>query len=239
MKNLKQDLELLYEFQKYDIRIYNLREKINKISLEIEDKKRALELKNRRTGLSARKENFINLNSLRNEKETLLDSKEKKINKCLKELNIVKSNDIYKALSSEIEKAKEYKNVLENEILELMEKIDREYAVIKTNENELKEIEQKIENEMCEIKSFTKKLEKEINEIEKEREEQKLKVNKTILSQYERLRDGGRNEKAIYVIDGESCGGCGILLRPQLINQVQKYHELVFCDNCSRILLKK
>ncbi|GMO64384.1 MAG: C4-type zinc ribbon domain-containing protein [Endomicrobiia bacterium] len=238
MKNLKQDLELLYELQECDVKIYNLREKINKIPFEIEKKKKTLELENKKISLKIKNENFIRLNSLKNEKEALLDSKEKKINKYLAELNIVKSNDTYRILLSEIEKTKKYKNILEDEILELMEKIDKEYIIVKTNENELKEIEQKIKNEIYEIKSFTKRLEKEINEIEKEREEQKLKVNKTILSQYERLRDDGRNEKMICIIDGESCGGCGMLLRPQLINQLQKYRDLVFCDNCSRILLK-
>ena len=238
MENLKQDLELLYELQKYDVKIYNLREKINKIHLEIEKKNKALELEDKKIKLKIRKENFIRLNSLKNEKETLLGSKEKKINKYLMELNIVKSNDTYKTLLSEIEKTKEYKNILEDEILELMEEIDKEYIVVKTNENELKEIEQKIKNEIYEFKSFMERLEKKINEIEKKREKQKLKVNKTMLSQYERLLDDGRNEKVICIIDDESCGGCGILLRPQLINQVQKYRELVFCDNCSRILLK-
>lgn len=238
MENLKQDLELLYELQKYDVKIYNLREKINKIHLEIEKKNKALELEDKKIKLKIRKENFIRLNSLKNEKETLLGSKEKKINKYLMELNIVKSNDTYKTLLSEIEKTKEYKSILEDEILELMEEIDKEYIVVKTNENELKEIEQKIKNEIYEFKSFMERLEKKINEIEKKREKQKLKVNKTMLSQYERLLDDGRNEKVICIIDGESCGGCGILLRPQLINQVQKYRELVFCDNCSRILLK-
>jgi len=238
MENLKQELELLYELQKYDVKIYNLKKKINKVPLEIEEIKRVLELENKKTDLDVKKENFNRLNSLKNEKEALLNSKEKKINKYLAELNIVKSNDTYRILLSEIEKVKEYKNVLEDEVLELIEKIDKEYIVIKNNENKLKEIEQKIKYEIYEIRSFEKKLEKEINEIEKERQEQKSKIDKTILLQYERLRGNCRSEKIICIIDGESCEGCGILLRPQLINQVQKCHELVFCDNCSSILLK-
>ncbi|MDR1511586.1 MAG: C4-type zinc ribbon domain-containing protein [Endomicrobium sp.] len=238
MGNLKHDLELLCELQKYDVKTYNLKEKINKIYFEIEEKKRILELENKKINLNVKKENFIRLKSLKNEKEALLDSKEKKINKYLMELNIVKSNDTYKALLFEIEKTRKHKSILEDEILELMEKVDKEYIIIKTGENELKKIEQKVKNELYEIKNFAKKLEEEINEIEKEKEKQKLKINKAMLLQYERLRNNGRNEKVVCIIDGESCSGCGILLRPQLINQVQKYHELVFCDNCSRILLK-
>jgi predicted nucleic acid-binding Zn-ribbon protein len=238
MENLKQELELLYELQEYDVKIYNFKEKINKIPFEVEKKKRILGLQNKKAEIDVRKENFVRLISLKKEKESLLDLKEKKINKHSIELNVVKSNDIYKALLLEIEKTKEYKSILEDEILDLMDKADKEYTAIKTDESELKKLEQKVKDEMDKLESSTKELEEEIKRIEKEREKQKLKVNKAILAKYERLREGLRGQ-GISLIEGESCGSCGIFLRPQLINQAQKYHELVFCDNCSRILFKK
>jgi len=238
MENLKQDLELLYELQNYDTKICKFREEIDKIHSEIKERSITLELKDEKFGIDVRKKNFIRLNSLRKEKESLLDLKERKINKHSNELNIVKSNDAYKALLLEIEKTKEYKSVLEDEILDLMDKIDKEYNAIKLGKDEFKKFEQKTKKEIDELESSVKKLEEEVSKIEEEREKQKLKVSKPILVKYERLREG-HSGQGICLIDGESCGGCGILLRPQLINQAQKYHELVFCDNCSRILFRK
>jgi len=236
MENLKQDLELLYGLQDYDIRIDKIREKICEIPLLIEKKRNILE--DKKSEVKAKKKNFVKLNSLEKEKEALLDSKEKEISKYSNELNTVKSNDIYKKLLSEIEKAKADKNTIEDEILNLIGKVDEEYTVVKTAENELKEFEQEVKDEIVRIESSARKLEIEAEKAEKEREKHKLKVNKAVLAQYERLR-AGRSGQGICIIDGESCGGCGMLLRPQLINQVQKCHELVFCDNCSRILLKR
>jgi predicted nucleic acid-binding Zn-ribbon protein len=236
MENLKQDLELLYGLQDYDIKIEKIREELAGAPAIIKEKLQNVD--NKKAEAEEKKKNFVALNSLRKEKEAVLDSKEKAVAKHSMELNTVKSNDAYKALLSEIEKAKADKSVIEDEILELMEKIDVESAVVKQSEAELKEFEQKTKSELSAIESSSKKLEADIAVIEKEREDFKHKVNPKILEQYERIREG-RDGQGICLIDGESCGGCGMVLRPQLINQAQKCHELVFCDNCSRILLKK
>ena len=236
MENLKQDLELLYELQDYDIKIEKIKEQVSSAPKRVEERQKELEDKKTETDL--KKKAFVELNSLKKEKESLLDSREKAIGKHSLELNSVKSNDTYKALLLEIEKAKADKSVVEDEILMLMDKIDSEAVIVKKAESELRESEQKIKSEIAEIESSANKAEEEIKTLEKEREEYKLKVNKNILDQYERIREG-RNGQGICVIDAESCGGCGMVLRPQLINQAQKCHELVFCDNCSRILLKK
>jgi predicted nucleic acid-binding Zn-ribbon protein len=236
MDNLRPELKLLYELQNYDIRISNIREEISKVPYLVEEKKKSLEYK--KTATETKKKNFVKLNSLKKEKEVVLDSKEKAISGHSVELSRVKSNDAYKTMLLKMEKAGNDKSVIENEILELMDKIEKESVIVKSAEDELKEFERTIKNEIKESENFIKKLEKEVTAVEKGREEYKLKISKTILMQYENLRDG-RDGRGICFIDNESCEGCGIMLRPQLINQAYKCHELVFCDNCSRILLQK
>jgi predicted nucleic acid-binding Zn-ribbon protein len=236
MENLKQDLELLYELQTYDVKIDDIRRQIGKAPLLVEEKNRALVAK--KSEIDAKKKGFVELNSLKKEKEFLLDAKEKAIVKHYMELNTVKSNDTYKALLAEIEKAKVDKSVIDDELLELMDKIDKEFVVVKEAEKELKDFENKIKIDISEVESSVKKYEEEIPVIENVREEHKLKVNQSILSQYERLRLGS-GSVGIALVNEESCGTCGMVLRLQLINQARKGHDLVFCDNCSRILLKR
>ncbi|MDR1696244.1 MAG: C4-type zinc ribbon domain-containing protein [Endomicrobium sp.] len=236
MENLKQDLELLYNLQEYDIKIAALRNHIAGVPGIIAARQK--EIEDRKADTEAKKKNFVDLSSLKKEKEAVLDAKEKAVAKNSAELNSIKSNDVYKAMLLEIEKAKADKSAVEDEILELMVKMDAEAPVVKNAENELREFEQKMKSEISEIENSAKKDEESIADIEKKREEYKHKVNQKILDQYERIREG-RDGQGIVLIDGESCGGCGMVLRPQLINQAQKCHDLVFCDNCSRILLKK
>ncbi|MCL2334490.1 MAG: C4-type zinc ribbon domain-containing protein [Endomicrobia bacterium] len=236
MENLKQDLELLYELQGYDTKIAKLKEMIERSPEIIAEKQK--EFDGAKAVADEAKKKFLELNVLKKEKEALLDSKEKAIGKYSMELNSVKSNDAYKAMLLEIEKAKADKSVTEDQILELMEKIDAESSAVKSAENDFKTFEQKSKSEISELEASAKKYEEEIKGIEAEREQYKTKVNPKILEQYERLREG-RDGQGICIVDGESCGGCGMVLRPQLINEAQKCRELVFCDNCSRILLKK
>jgi predicted nucleic acid-binding Zn-ribbon protein len=236
MDNLKPELELLYELQNYDIKISDIRKKIIEAPFLMEEKKKSLEYKKMET--ETKKKNFVKLNSLKKEKEVVFDSKEKSISVYSIELNSVKSNNVYKEVLLKIEKAKSDKNVIENEILELMDKIEKEFVIVKSTEDELKKTGEKIKNEISEFENFIKKAEKEVAALETKREEYKLKISKTILMQYERICDG-REGRGICLINNESCGECGMMLRPQLINQSYKYHELVFCDNCSRILLQK
>jgi predicted nucleic acid-binding Zn-ribbon protein len=236
MYNLRLELKLLCELQKYDIRISDIKKKISKAPFLMKEKTKSLE--NKKSATETKKKNFVKLNSLRKEKEVALDLKEKAINAHSAELNRVKSNDAYKEVLLKIEKAGSDKNVIENEILELMDKIEKESVIVKFAEDELKEFEKTIKNEISRFENFIKNLEKELITVEKEREEYKLKISKTILMQYESLR-GGRDGRGICFINNESCEGCGMMLRPQLVNQSYKCHELVFCDNCSRILLQK
>ena len=91
---------------------------------------------------------------------------------------------------------------------------------------------------MANIKDSVQKSEQSLLNLQKEREEFSKKINSNLLSQYERIREN-RNGQGLALIDGDSCGCCSMTLRPQLINQATKCSELVYCDNCSRILFNK
>jgi predicted nucleic acid-binding Zn-ribbon protein len=194
-------------------------------------------LEDKKAELNERKKKYVDLVSLKKEKESLLADKEKAIEKHSIELNTVKSNDTYKALLLEIEKAKADKSILEDELLALMEKVDEESAKIKAAENEFQKFEENIKKEITDIKNNADKLKEDAIALANKREEHKLKVSKSVLSHYERLKEG-RDGRGMAIVDGESCGSCSMVLRTQLINQALKGQELVFCDNCSRILFK-
>jgi predicted nucleic acid-binding Zn-ribbon protein len=235
MENFIKELELLYELQAYDGKINDIKKQISQAPSLIEEKNKTLEA--RKIEFSAKKKNLAKLNLLKKEKEELLDEKEKAISKHLIELNSVKSNDIYKALLGEIEKANFNKSILESEILEFMDEIDKKSIILEKTHKELREFENNIKTDISRIEISIKKLEEKLTGMEKVRKEHELKIDRSILSQYERLRLGC-GWQVIALVNEGSCGVCGMVLRPQLINQAKKAHDLVFCDNCSRILLK-
>ena len=236
MENLKETLELLYQLQEKDVKIFELKENLTKLPNLIDEKQK--KIADVKASFESKKAEYVRLNSLKKEKEALLATKEASIAKHTSDLNTIKANDMYKNCLLEIEKAKADKSVVEDEILQLMEDIDKEIVNLKKYEEETKVKETEINKEIADAKQTIEKAKENIETIQKERDEFAKTIDKNILSQYERIRES-RNGQGIATIDGESCSGCNMVLRPQLIVQATKCKELVYCDNCSRILFNK
>src|ERR1019366_3000932 len=90
--------------------------KIAEIKASIDGAKKALE--------DAKKE-ATQMQLVKKQKELDLDAQETSIRKHSTDLNAVKTNEAYRALMGEIEKAKLGKSALEDQILQLMEQIDQ------------------------------------------------------------------------------------------------------------------
>ncbi len=236
MENLKETLEQLYLLQQQDVKIFASQKDIDEMPKIIEKKQKALEAV--KADFENKKSQYVKLNSLKKEKEALLDSKEAAIAKHTADLNTIKSNDMYKTCLLEIEKAKADKSVVEDEILKLLDDIAKEQENLKGYEQESKTKEAEINKEIEEAKNKIEEAKKNIEQTKKDRDEFAKGIDANILSQYERIRES-RDGQGIALISGESCGGCNVMLRPQLIVQATKCKELVYCDNCSRILFRK
>jgi hypothetical protein len=236
MENLKETLELLYQLQEKDIKIFDLQQNLTNLPKAIEEKQK--QIADIKSDFEKKKAEYVRLNSLKKEKESLLATKEATIAKHTTDLNTIKSNDMYKNCLLEIEKAKADKSVVEDEILQLMEDIDKEIIKLKQYEQETKTKEETLNKEIENAKSDVLKAKENVEAVKKEREDFSKQIDANILSQYERIRES-RNGQGLALIEGDSCGGCNMILRPQLIVQATKCKELAYCDNCSRILFNK
>ncbi len=236
MENLRETLDLLYQLQSKDIEIFKLEKNITQTPKIIEKKQK--QISDIKADFENKKAEYVRLNSLKKEKEALLATKEASIAKHTNDLNTIKANDMYKNCLVEIEKAKADKGVVEEEILKLMDDITKEQENLKNYEQQAKTKEEEINKEIVEAENSLKKAKQDVEKIKTEREEFSKNIDKNILSQYERLKES-RDGQGIALIDGESCTGCNMVLRPQLIVQAARCKELVFCDNCSRILYRK
>ncbi|MDR0485844.1 MAG: C4-type zinc ribbon domain-containing protein [Elusimicrobiota bacterium] len=234
--SLKEDLSALEELQFFDDKIENFNKMIKAAPIEIEKKNK--ELEGKKNEVDALKRDFVSVSSYIKEQEALLAQKEQSISKFNVELNSAKTNEIYSSLMLQINKAKADISAIEDKILEFLEKTDDKSIALKNAEKELKEFEIQIKKDISQIQDNAENAAKEIVFVEKSRTEHKEKISKAVLEQYERIR-GGRHSQGLAYIEKGSCSVCGMVLRPQLINQAQKFTDLVYCDGCSRILFYK
>ncbi len=236
MSDLKETLEQLYLLQEKDVKIFVSQKDIDEMPKIIDEKQKQIE--EVKADFDSKKTQYVKLNSLKKEKESVLAAKESAIAKHTADLNTIKSNDMYKTCLLEIEKAKADKSAIEDEILKLMDDIAKEQENLKVYEQEAKAKEESINKEIAEAKNKIAQAKENIEQIKKERDEFAKNIDKNVLSQYERIRES-RDGQGMAMVINESCGGCNVVLRPQLIVQATKCKELVYCDNCSRILFRK
>jgi len=233
---IKEKIGMLIVLQQKDVQLDALRLKAGAIPKKIEEEKSLLE--NIRVETEDKKKNLTTLQLDKKAKELDLEAKEGQIRKHSSELNSIKSNDTYRSLLQEIDNCKKDKMTLENQILDVMEAIEKESQLIKANDKVFKEKEAEFTARLAVLQDELKKIETEISGWEADRAEYIKQIPLDIVSKYDYIRES-RDGFAVVPVEGENCGGCQIVLRPQIINDVFKCQDIVLCDSCSRILYKK
>lgn len=164
-----------------------------------------------------------------------LQTGEEKVANLRTQQNGAKTNREYKAFQDEIDAIRVENSRVEDQILELMTKIES------SGEQEAK-AQRNVEEEERRMSEADRGLAAEIDQIKAEHDEMKARyddlasqVDPKYMEPYARLarhRDG----IAVVPVKNGMCGGCFINLPPQAINALMGAHELVFCHSCGRIL---
>jgi predicted nucleic acid-binding Zn-ribbon protein len=146
-----------------------------------------------------------------------------------------KKNDEYRALNHEIELCKQAIVKLDDQQLELMEKVEaaqKEVAAALVIANESKK---GVEAQVADLARREENLKKELAELESNRQELLMAVDDVARSRYERLL---KNKGATVVVGIQHgvCGGCHMKLPAQVLVSCRAQQELVTCINCGRIL---
>lgn len=171
----------------------------------------------------------------RKAKELDLKSKELEIIKADASLMMLKTNKEYQTRLFEIENIKADKSILEDEVLRLMDEVERaakaltdEKVLVDAEEKKFKVAIEKIEADVARLKADSAGL-------EALRQDAMQGVDKVPLELYERIVEN-RDGVAIVPIVNNACGGCFMHLPPQVINKIKMYEDVVRCEVCARLL---
>ncbi len=169
------------------------------------------------------------------EKENELSSKEELIKKDEGQLYSIKTNKEYTAMQQEINGHKADKSLLEDAVLKLIDDVEAKKGEVAGEKESVKAREEELKKEKDTVNAEIKEIEARLSGLRTRREAEAAKVDKTMLSKYERILKG-KDGLVMAQIVGDSCGGCHMNLPPQVINLVQMKKELIFCESCARIL---
>lgn len=233
---MNEQLSKLVELQNIDSKIDDANDNIAKINGEMNLLQETLKTEKER--IETAKKNIASGSVLKKDKEIEIASIDAKIKKHNTELNLVKTNDAYKALLTEIENGKEEKIKIEDELLALMESDERNSAEIKNLQKEYEKTEKELAEKKVIFENDLKKENNSIGQLMLDKQIKLAELSKNIADKYENVR---KNKKGIAVVPVENgiCGGCHRNLPIHIIDELKKDKELVSCHNCMRILYQK
>ncbi len=216
MSRISDELKKLVDLQKIDLEIDALQEKISAVPVEIE-KIMAL-IQAQKNELEQQKKQLKELQVGQNSKNTDLETIEQTIKKHTTELNLVKSNQAYRALLDEIEEAKKQKSTAEDSLLQYLEEIDNLSKMITEKQLELKNSENKAQRDIQLLQESGIGMEKCRAEKTSQRAERSGEIEKKFLDTYEYLRN--KKKPAVVPVEGKGCGGCHMQLCVDNLNQL-------------------
>jgi uncharacterized protein len=163
-----------------------------------------------------------------------LKSGEQKVVDLKVKLNAANSNREYQALLEQIAAAEMAGSVLQDEILESMDKTDQLGIAVKEAEKNLASGKQELEKARQAVDSSAANIRADVSRLEVELADAEKALPAELKSDYQRVvRSKGAD--SLSAVDDGVCLGCGQQITLNMQNEL-KLSKLVFCKSCGRLL---
>jgi predicted nucleic acid-binding Zn-ribbon protein len=227
------DLSLLIELQELDLKIEKNRIEEKKLSSQREgERKRVLELED---NLLEKKEILKHIQIERRDKERNIEEFNSFLAKHEEEKYKIKSKEEFAALEKEISQGEEKKNKTEDVLLELMEKEEGLREELPALEKESKQANKNYQQKDRILRIDLDSTIEQLKHLENNRKKHISQLNSLVFQRYEQLQKTRENPVVLPLSNG-ICGGCNVKVPPSLIARVRRRGEIVYCENCTRIL---
>jgi hypothetical protein len=232
-EELREQIERLVVLQAIDLRVQEMEREKSEIPQSIASLEE--ELRKEEEKFLAEKAEMEKLGKERRHKEKDLEEETDKVKKAESKIFEIKTNKEYQAVLKEIESAKKLNRQREEEILEILEKLEQGQRRITGAEKDLEGKRKEMQRRISELKQKEASFEQEMAGEVRQKEEQEKEIPAELLSKY-RMLAGKRQGIAVARVAHGTCQACHMNLRPQLSIELQKQEKLILCPNCSRIL---
>lgn len=186
--------------------------------------------------LAEKKEQLKQLRMLADQKALQLKTNEQKIDELRVKLHSCTSNREFDIFKSQIDADTMANSVLEDEILEVLEKVDQHQTAITDTQNNLVGARADEVQTADEVAAAKPALDEAAAKLMSALETAETILPDTIMERYRRLVHA-HGAEALAAVDHKACSSCYSLLSPQYCVDVNT-GKLTFCRGCGRILYR-
>ena len=234
-QTVEQKLKALYELQTIHTKIDKIRQVRGELPMEVAD------LEDDVAGLETRIQKIKGeLDDLEDDivtRKNLIKEAQSNIKKYETQLNEVKNNREYDAISKEIEIQGLDIQVSEKKIREFGFEIVTKTQVYEKALSDLEARKSDLDAKKAELGTITAETQKDENELTTLAEKAKAGIEERLLFAYNRLRGNAKNGLAVVTIQRDSCSGCFNQIPPQRQSDIRQRKKIIVCEHCGRILV--
>ncbi|HBA53113.1 zinc ribbon domain-containing protein [Syntrophorhabdus aromaticivorans] len=229
---MEQELKTIYEAQGIDLQIIENEKRIHSTPKKLEEMDQEINMMTER--VKKEQEIIEELEKERKKKEKELEMEKEKIKKFESKLYEVKTNKEYQALLKEIETAKQTNDKEEEEIIEIMVRIEELKKDFSSTSEKLKERKKIAEAERTKLHKEMESIDKIIFELKRQRDNLLSVIDDDLRKTYSMLIER-RNGVAVVNVKNGVCLGCSMNIPPQLFIEATKNSRVILCPSCNRI----
>ena len=234
-QTVEQKLKALWSLQAIHSKIDKIRQVRGELPIEVAD------LEDEIAGLETRLEKIrVDLDDLEDsivKRKNMIKDAQSAIKKYEGQLNEVKNNREYDAISKEIEIQGLEIQVCEKRIKEAEFEIKNKTEAYEKSQGNLDYAKGELEIKKQELNTISSETQIEEETLLKKAEVASQSNEERLLKVYNKLRGSFRNGLAVVSIERDSCSGCHNKIPPQLQSEIRQRKKLIICEHCGRILV--
>ncbi|NND05757.1 MAG: hypothetical protein HKN87_05210 [Saprospiraceae bacterium] len=234
-KSIPEKLATMYELQSIDSELDKIAVLKGELPIEVSDL--GDEIAGLETRIGKLDEAIAELNDNISQYRGKMKDAEMLIAKYGQQLDDVKNNREYEALTKEIELQRLDIQLSEKRIKEVEVSIEAKQETRNSAQERLEQKQQNFETKKVELEKIIAKTDKEGKKLVKQSEAQRKNIESRLLKAYDRVRSTYRNGLAVVTVERDACGGCFNKIPPQLQLEISLQKKIIACEHCGRILV--
>jgi predicted nucleic acid-binding Zn-ribbon protein len=233
--SVEERLKLLFALQEIDSKIDEIEILKGELPIEVSD------LEDEIVGLEKRVTNLTaDIDSVKDEAskhQANIKDSEALQQRYQKQLDDVKNNREFDALTKELELQKLEIQLSEKRIKEAGIKIEAKNEVLNEAIAKFEQKKKDLETKKVELEKIIKKTDKEEKALQKKSDAAKALIDDRLIKAYDRIRQSFRNGLSVVTVERDSCGGCFNRIPPQMQLEISQRKKIIACEHCGRILV--